>query len=70
LFEDISQETLGIKVLKQEINSELEELLNQRNLARKNKDWKQADLFRDKLAELGYKIVDNKDGTSTLVKKI
>lgn len=70
LFEDISESALGIKVLKQEISSELEELLNQRNSARKNKDWKQADLFRDKLAELGYKIVDNKDGSSTLVKKI
>lgn len=70
LFEDILQDALGVKLLETETSGELEELLNQRNTARKNKDWKQADLFRDKLSELGYKIVDNKDGASTLVKKI
>jgi cysteinyl-tRNA synthetase len=70
VFKDICEGALGIKILKPEVNDELTELLNKRNLARKNKDWKQADLFRDKLAELGYKIVDNKDGSSTLVKKI
>ncbi|MDD5022217.1 MAG: cysteine--tRNA ligase [Endomicrobiaceae bacterium] len=70
VFEDICEGALGIKILKPEVNDELTDLLNQRNLARRNKDWKQADLFRDKLAELGYKIVDNKDGSSTLVKKI
>jgi cysteinyl-tRNA synthetase len=70
LFEDIFEGDLGIRLIKNEINGELSILLEKRNSARKNKNWKEADLFRDKLAELGYKIVDNKDGTSTLVKKI
>ena len=70
LFEDITEGALGIKVLKKETNADLQDLLNKRNAARKNKDWKQADSYRDKLSELGYKIIDNKDGTSTLVKKI
>ena len=70
LFEDIFEGDLGIRLIENEINGELSILLEKRNSARKNKNWKEADLFRDKLAELGYKIVDNKDGTSTLVKKI
>ena len=70
LFEDILEGALGVRVLKEETTADLQELLNKRNEARKNKDWKQADSYRDKLSELGYKIVDNKDGTSTLIKKI
>ena len=50
-------------------NLNLQELLNKRNLARKEKNWAVADEYRNKLSELGYKIVDNKDGSSTLVKK-
>ena len=70
LFEDILEGTLGITVLKEETTSDLQDLLNKRNAARKNKDWKQADEYRDKLTQLGYKIIDNKDGSSTLVKKV
>jgi len=70
LFEDILENALGIKILKEETGSDLQDLLNKRNIARKNKDWKQADECRNKLAELGYKIIDNKDGSSTLVKKV
>ena len=40
------------------------------NQARKEKNWAVADECRNKLSELGYKIIDNKDGSSTLVKKI
>ena len=69
LFEDILEGALGIKIIKQETNLNLQELLNKRNLARKEKNWAVADEYRNKLSELGYKIVDNKDGSSTLVKK-
>ncbi|MDD5101750.1 MAG: cysteine--tRNA ligase, partial [Endomicrobiaceae bacterium] len=70
LFEDILEGDLGIKLLKNELDNELLELLEKRNSARKNKDWKQADLFRDEITKIGYKINDNPDGTSSLTKKI
>lgn len=70
LFEDILEGDLGIKLLKNEADNELLELLEKRNSARKNKDWKQADLFRDEITKRGYKINDNPDGTSSLTKKI
>ena len=71
LFEDILEGALGVRVLKEEsASSDLQELLNKRNQARKEKNWAVADECRNKLSELGYKIIDNKDGSSTLVKKI
>jgi cysteinyl-tRNA synthetase len=45
-------------------------LLEQRNAARKLKNWSEADRLRKLLDEKGYKIVDNQDGTSVLMKKI
>jgi cysteinyl-tRNA synthetase len=41
---------------------ELEELLEQRQAARKAKDFATADRLRDQIQERGYKIVDTKDG--------
>lgn len=69
LFEDILEGALGVKVIKEETNSDLQELLDKRNQARKEKNWAVADECRNKLSELGYKIVDNKDGSYILVKK-
>ncbi len=40
-------------------------LVEDRLLARHNKDWKESDRIRDELAELGIAIKDNKDGTTT-----
>jgi cysteinyl-tRNA synthetase len=40
-------------------------LVDERNLARKNKDWKKSDELRNKLREMGVEVIDNKDGTST-----
>ena len=37
-------------------------LVNQRNEAKKNKDFKLADELRSKVKEMGYVIVDKKDG--------
>ena len=70
LFEDILEGALGVRVLKEETTSDLQTLLDKRNQARKEKNWAVADECRNKLSELGYKIIDNKDGTSTLVKRI
>lgn len=49
------------------ISSELQEALNQREDARKNKDWKLADQLRDFILAHGYLIVDSPKG-STLKK--
>jgi cysteinyl-tRNA synthetase len=70
LFEDILEGALGVRVLKEETTADLQALLDKRNQARKEKNWAVADECRNKLSELGYKIIDNKDGSSTLVKKI
>lgn len=46
----------------------INELISQRNEARKNKDWKLADALRDKLLESGIEIKDSKEGTSWTVR--
>ncbi|MDR2066601.1 MAG: cysteine--tRNA ligase [Endomicrobium sp.] len=71
LFEDLTEKSLGI-LLPQEknLNDDLENLMIERNQARKNKNWKESDRIRNILNEKGYKIVDNKDATSVLVKKV
>ncbi|MDD4251064.1 MAG: cysteine--tRNA ligase [Candidatus ainarchaeum sp.] len=47
-----------------ELNDEQEELLKQRELARKNKDWKTADTLRNELLKQGIEIIDQKDGST------
>lgn len=42
---------------------DVEELIKQRESARKNRDWKLADSIRDKLNSMGIKIVDTPSGT-------
>lgn len=44
-------------------------LVEDRLLARHNKDWKQSDRLRDELAAMGIAIKDNKDGTTTWEEK-
>ena len=39
-------------------------ILDVRQEARLNKDWAKSDQLRDKLAEIGVKIKDSKDGVS------
>lgn len=71
LFEEFTEYSLGIILRKQEnCDNELQKLLNERNAARKNKNWQEADRLRKEIDEKGYKIVDNPDGTSVLTKKI
>ena len=41
---------------------EVEELIQQRQLARFSKDWEAADKIRDKLADMGVTVEDTPDG--------
>jgi cysteinyl-tRNA synthetase len=70
LFEDFAGTSLGI-VLPEEQNADesLQNLLKERNDARKNKNWAESDRLRKLIDEKGYKISDNKAGSSLLVKK-
>ena len=56
---------LGIetKNLSNENNLEIEKLINERNQAKSNKDYKLADEIRDKIKSLGYEIEDTRQGT-------
>lgn len=51
----LNQETLDIP-------KEIQDLVNERELARKNKDYKRSDDIRIKINSLGYKVDDSKDG--------
>ncbi|MDR2645263.1 MAG: cysteine--tRNA ligase [Endomicrobium sp.] len=70
LYEDFAETSLGILLPKEQNNNELQKLLKDRNEARKNKNWAESDRIRNIIDENGYKIVDNKDGSSVLMKKI
>jgi len=59
-------EVLGLNLLKEEkqkIPKEILELVKEREEARKNKEWKKSDEFRDKIQELGFMIADSKEGS-------
>ncbi len=64
-------EIFGFKILEKtkiELPRELKELADEREICRKNKDWKKADELRNKIKSLGYEILDGKDGWE--IKKI
>lgn len=42
---------------------DVQELVNQRNIARQNKDWTESDRIRDILTQMGYTVKDSKEGT-------
>jgi cysteinyl-tRNA synthetase len=48
------------------VTAEIERLIKQREAARANKNWVEADLLRVRLAGLGIIVKDTKDGTTTL----
>jgi cysteinyl-tRNA synthetase len=55
----------GLGLLKKEkitIPQNIKELVDKREKARKNKDWKKADEIRDKINNLGYKLDDTNNG--------
>ena len=64
-------EVLGLdidKEEKQEIPEEIMKLLEERKIARENKDWQKSDEIRDKIDSFGYIVKDTKDGMEILKK--
>ena len=55
----------GLDLLKKEkvdVSAEVKELINEREKARKEKDWGKADKLRDKIKDLGFQLDDTSDG--------
>lgn len=48
----------------EEIPEEIKELVEQRKIARQNKDWAKSDELRDLIAQKGYIVKDQKEGMS------
>ena len=56
---------LGLNIDKEEkteLPEEIKNIIEERKLARVNKDWNKSDELRDKLMSLGYTVKDTKDG--------
>ncbi len=53
----------GMKEEKQVIPKEIKDLANEREKLRKAKMWEDADLFRQRIQEKGYKLTDTEEGT-------
>ena len=58
----IDEETKQDKV-QDEIPEEILKLVEERNIARANKDWAKSDELRDKIQEKGFRVIDSKEGT-------
>ena len=59
---------LGLEIEKEDKNEiqipeEILKLVEERNIARKEKNWEESDRIRDLLQEKGYVVKDTKDGT-------
>jgi cysteinyl-tRNA synthetase len=62
LFEEIDS-IFGILVHeREEAPKKVVQLAEERELARKDKDWKTADELREKIKQLGYTVADDKEG--------
>ncbi|MBR9690699.1 cysteine--tRNA ligase, partial [Candidatus Woesearchaeota archaeon] len=58
---------LGFKDMKQEkvkVSKDVKELIDKREKARKEKDWKTADKIRDEIKKKGYQLLDTTDGVN------
>lgn len=51
------------KKIRESLNDEIKKLIEEREIARKNKDWAKSDLLRDELELKGIRIKDTKEGT-------
>ncbi len=54
--------TLLLDEYTKNLSLEIKNLINKRNIARKNKDFKESDRLRDEIEKLGYIVEDTKDG--------
>ena len=60
---DRIKSVLGILDLEPpKVDQDVEALIEQREQARKNKDWDTADLLRQELKEMGVEVIDTKEG--------
>jgi protein-tyrosine phosphatase len=50
------------------IPEDVQKLLEERALARQNKDWARSDYLRDEIAKLGYTVKDSKEGQKCTLK--
>jgi len=57
-------EVFGLDLLKLGVPKEIKKLANEREKARKNKEWKKSDELREKINKKGFEISDNEDGSS------
>lgn len=58
-------EVLGLKIDEKneiELPDEVKKLVEDRKVARENKDWAKSDELRDKIVNMGYSVKDTKDG--------
>jgi cysteinyl-tRNA synthetase len=70
LFESFAEVSLGIILYsRKSIDGNLRVLLKKRSEAKKNGNWVESDKLRNLMSERGYKVIDNKDGSSVLLKK-
>ena len=56
---------LGLNIAKKEtleLPDDIMHIIEERKIARENKDWKKSDELRDLLQEKGYVVKDTKDG--------
>jgi len=70
LFQEFSG-VFGLKFKEEEkeLSKELEKLIQEREEARKNKDWKKADAIREKLRKIGIIIEDTPKGAKWKIEK-
>ncbi len=61
-FDKVLALDLAQEVTREELPGEVEELIRKREAARKKRDWKTADKFREEIRELGYLIEDTSEG--------
>ena len=47
----------------QSLPEEVQKLVDERNIARENKNWAESDRIRDILIGMGYTVKDSKEGT-------
>jgi cysteinyl-tRNA synthetase len=59
---------LGVMNFEEEIPKEILDLMQERNEARKNKNWEKSDKLREIIRSRGFEVFDEKDGSK--VRKI
>ncbi len=60
---------IGLKKKEKKLDKEIQELIERRQQARKEKNWKKADEIRDKLKEMGITLQDTHQGVKVIYDK-